>query len=42
MRLGIDIGGSYLRYELREKNIIVEKKSLKSSSLGLCEFLELF
>jgi len=41
MRLGIDIGGSYLRYELREKNIIVEKKSLKSSSLGLCEFLEL-
>jgi len=26
---------------LREKNIIVEKESLKSSSLGLCEFLEL-
>ena len=42
MILGIDIGGSYLRYELREKNTIVEKESLKSSSLGLCEFLEHF
>ncbi len=42
MKLGIDIGGTYLRYELLEKNVIVEKESLESSSLGLCAFLERF
>ncbi len=42
MKLGIDIGGTYLRYELREENVIVEKESLESSSLGLCAFLENF
>ena len=42
MTLGIDIGGTYLRYELHNENSVVEKKSLKSSSLGLCAFLENF
>ena len=40
MNLGIDIGGTYLRYELREDDKTVTKKRLRSSDIGLCEFLE--
>lgn len=41
MTLGIDIGGTYLRYELRENGKRVEKASLKSTQTGLCSFLEM-
>jgi len=42
MKLGIDIGGTYLRYELRVDAKTVEKASLKSTEIGLCHFLEIF
>ena len=42
MRLGIDIGGSYLRYELREGDVIVAKDILKSTEIGLSSFLDAF
>ena len=41
MKLGIDIGGTYLRYELRVDEKTVEKSSLKSEQTGLCSFLEM-
>lgn len=41
MTLGIDIGGTYLRYVLRKNNKTVKKERLKSSDIGLCEFLEM-
>lgn len=40
MTLGIDIGGTYLRYELRKKNICSKKASLSSKEIGLNAFLE--
>jgi len=42
MQLGINIGGTYLRYELRVDGKTVEKASLKSAEVGLCYFLEMF
>jgi len=41
MKLGIDIGGTYLRYELRVNEKIIEKSSLKSTQTELCLFLEM-
>ncbi|ADN08526.1 ROK family protein [Sulfurimonas autotrophica] len=41
MKLGIDIGGTYLRYELRENDKTIKKSSLKSAQTGLCSFLEM-
>jgi len=40
MILGIDIGGTYLRYELRKNNILVKKDVLKSVQTGLYAFLK--
>ncbi len=40
MILGIDIGGSYLRYELRKNNILVTRNVLKSVQTGLYAFLK--
>lgn len=41
MILGIDMGGTYLRYELRRKNnILVKKDVLKSVQTGLYAFLK--
>jgi glucokinase len=40
MRLGIDIGGTYLRYELKKNGKTVERASLKTAQTGLCSFLE--
>ncbi len=40
MRLGIDIGGTYLRYELRQEQQTIEKASLKSSEVDLIDFIE--
>jgi len=40
MILGIDIGGTYLRYELKKNDKSVKKERLASSDIGLCEFLE--
>lgn len=41
MKLGIDIGGTYLRYELRENDKTIQKASLKSKETGLCRFIEM-
>lgn len=41
MKLGVDIGGTYLRYELRMHDKTVKKASLKSQEIGLCHFLEM-
>jgi glucokinase len=40
MTLGIDVGGTYLRYSLREEEKELAKASLKSADIGLCAFLE--
>ncbi len=40
MKLGIDIGGTYLRYEIREDNHSIKKGSFKSTEIGLCAFVE--
>jgi len=41
MILLIDIGGTYLRYEIRKGEKIVKKAKLKSSEIGLCKFIEI-
>jgi len=40
MTLGIDIGGSYLRYEIREESLSIERGAMKSSQRGLYAFIE--
>jgi len=40
MTLGIDIGGTYLRYSLREEEKELAKAALKSADIGLCAFLD--
>jgi glucokinase len=40
MILGIDAGGTYLRYELRNQNKSIESSSAKSSEIGLSEYIE--
>ena len=40
MILLIDIGGSYLRYEIRDNNKVIKKGKLKSAQIGLCAFIE--
>lgn len=40
MILLIDIGGTYLRYEIHDSNKVIKKAKLKSAQIGLCEFLE--
>ena len=40
MILLIDIGGTYLRYEIHDRNKVIKKAKLKSAQIGLCEFLE--
>jgi len=40
MILGIDAGGTYLRYELRSEKSTVKSSSVKSSEIGLSEYIE--
>lgn len=40
MILGIDIGGTYLRYEIKEQHKSLEKSVLKSVDVGLASFLD--
>ena len=40
MTLGIDIGGTYLRYEIREGKTPLRQGILKSAEIGLCAFIE--
>lgn len=40
MILGIDAGGTYLRYEIRKNHKILKASSAKSSEIGLSEFIE--
>jgi len=40
MTLGIDAGGTYLRYEIRKDDKIVNTSSIKSSEIGLSEYIE--
>ena len=40
MILGIDAGGTYLRYELRSEKSIIKSSSVKSSKIGLSEYIE--
>ncbi len=40
MILGVDVGGTYLRYELRKGSKSVKKATLKSSEIGLATFLD--
>lgn len=42
MQLGIDIGGTYLRYEIKHHGDSVKKGMLKSAGTGLCSFIESF
>jgi len=40
MRLGIDIGGTYLRYEIRDAAQTIEKGTLRSAQTELCVFIQ--
>ncbi|WP_457749783.1 ROK family protein [Sulfurimonas sp.] len=40
MILGVDIGGTYIRYEIKDKHISLKKALLKSTQLGLSAFLD--
>lgn len=40
MTLGIDIGGTYLRYEIREASLLQKKDSIKSSVVILKDYIE--
>ncbi|SMP85919.1 glucokinase [Epsilonproteobacteria bacterium SCGC AD-308-E02] len=40
MTLGLDAGGTYLRYELRNQNKIIKASSVKSSEIGLSQYIE--
>jgi len=40
MILGIDAGGTYLRYEIRKNHKIVKASSVKSSEIGLSQYIE--
>ena len=40
MILLIDIGGTYLRYEIHDRNKVIKKAKLKSAQIGLCALLE--
>ena len=40
MTLGIDIGGSYLRYEVRDGERSLQHGILKSREIGLCTFIK--
>lgn len=40
MTLGIDAGGTYIRYELRSQNRMIKASSAKSSEIGLSQYIE--
>lgn len=40
MTLGVDAGGTYLRYEIRKNHKTINSSSVKSSAIGLSEYIE--
>jgi len=42
MQLGIDVGGTYLRYMLKDKKTVLKEEKLLSKSIGLYAFLKMF
>lgn len=40
MILGVDVGGTFLRYELRKNGVVVQTDSIKSLEIGLSAYVE--